>query len=294
MKPVIGWLPAGVDARVRFLAILTLFSQIAIIGTGGAVRLTGSGLGCPSWPQCTADSLIPTPELGIHGIIEFANRTMAGVLALIALAMFLSVSRFAAARRDLFVLSLLIGIGVITQAVIGGVTVLLDLDPSIVGLHFIISIVLVALGTVLAWRVWFGRSAARVVPGRLRGVAYTTSLFAAITIVVGIITTGSGPHAGDGGAARNGLDPEILQHFHAWPAYATFAGTLLLAAGALRLRDARFMRFVLLLLGIELVQIAVGLFQSNTGLPPLLVGIHMVLAGCLASAMTAVILALKR
>lgn len=293
MKALGSRLPTSADRRVRILAIASLASQITIIGTGGAVRLTGSGLGCPTWPQCTPESFIPTPELGAHGFIEFANRTMAGVVALIALALFLSVVRFRAERSDLFALSLAVGIGTVAQALIGGLTVLLNLDPSIVGVHFVISIGLVVLSADLAWRAWFGREQRVGERRRLTVLVHATSFLVAVTIVVGILTTGSGPHAGDGGAARNGLDPEVLQHVHAWPAYAVFAATVGVVFLGRRMRDPRFTRFAVLLFAVELVQIAVGLAQSRLGLPPVLVGIHMVLAACLAAAMTAVVLALR-
>jgi cytochrome c oxidase assembly protein subunit 15 len=122
-------------------------------------------------------------------------------------------------------------------------------------------------------------------------LVHVTSLLVAVTILVGILTTGSGPHAGDGGAARNGLDSTLLQHVHSWPAYALFAATVLLVLAA---PTSRLRRFSLVLLGIELVQIAVGLTQSRLGLPEILVGIHMVLACCIGAAMVAVVLSLRR
>ena len=113
-------------------------------------------------------------------------------------------------------------------------------------------------------------------------------------MVVGILTTGSGPHAGDGGAARNGLDPELLQHVHSWPAYATLALTLVLVVGAVRFPPRpRTRTFVLWLLAVEIVQIIVGVTQARLGLPEVLVGLHMVLACLLTAAMTAVVLSLK-
>ncbi len=115
-----------------------------------------------------------------------------------------------------------------------------------------------------------------------------------VTVVVGILVTGSGPHAGDGGAARNGLDPELMQHIHSWPAYATFALTLVLFAGAFRMpRPQRLPLWTGLLLAVELAQIVVGLWQARTGLPIWLVNIHMVLAVLLVAAMTAVVMHLK-
>ena len=284
-------LPTTVDARVRVLAIATLVVQILIVATGGAVRLTGSGLGCPTWPQCTDGSFVATPEMGIHGAIEFGNRLLTFALAIVAVLMFLAVVRMRKERRDLFVLALVIGLYIPIQAVIGGITVLTNLNPYVVGLHYFASVVLVALAAALVYRVYDGpRGTQRVGASWYRILVHVTSLLVAVTIIVGIITTGSGPHAGDSGAARNGLNPAVLQHVHSWPAYATFAATLLLVLLA---PTTRVLRFATILIGIELLQVAVGLMQSRLGLPELLVGIHMVLACCIGAAMTAVVLSLR-
>lgn len=294
MKAVFERLPTAVDARIRAFAIATLVAQILIVGTGGAVRLTGSGLGCPTWPQCTDGSFVNTPEMGIHGVIEFANRLLTFALIAIAIVMFVLVLRIRRERRDLFVLSLVIGLGIPMQGVIGGITVLTNLNPYIVGLHFVLSAVLVVLATILVYRVFAGRRGDKAaVPLWYSALVHGAALLVGVTVLVGILVTGSGPHAGDGGAARNGLNPEWLQHVHSWPAYATFIATVALVAGALRFEWRRLRRFTLILLAIEFVQIAVGLAQARLGLPELLVGIHMVLAVCLVSAMTAVVLALR-
>ena len=294
MKAVFARLPGSVDARIRGFAIATLVAQILIVGTGGAVRLTGSGLGCPTWPRCTDDSFVTTPEMGIHGIIEFGNRLLTFVLIAIAIVMFVLVLRIRRERRDLFVLALVIGLGIPAQGVIGGLSVLTNLNPYVVGLHFVLSVVLVVLSTLLVYRVYAGPRGVRAsVPLWYSALTHATSALVAITILVGIITTGSGPHAGDSGASRNGLDSELLQHVHSWPAYATVAATVLLLIGALRLGQPRLARFTGVLLAIEAVQVAVGLAQARLGLPEILVGTHMVLACCLAAAMTAVVLSLR-
>lgn len=285
-------LRTSVDARVRALAIASLVVQILIVATGGAVRLTGSGLGCPTWPRCTEESFVATPEMGIHGAIEFGNRLLTFVVAAVAILTFLSIVRMRRERRDLFVLALLIGLYVPIQAVIGGITVWTGLNPYIVGLHFVASVMLVGLAAMYVYRVHDGPAPTIPVhPAWYRGLAYVTSVLVAITILVGVLTTGSGPHAGDGGAARNGLDSELLQHVHSWPAYATFAATLLLLLAA---PTGRLRLFSGILLLIELAQIVVGIVQSRTGLPEVLVGIHMVLACALAAAMVTVLLSLKR
>lgn len=293
-------LPASVDRRVRVIAWLSLAFQIILIGTGGAVRLTASGLGCPTWPQCTDGSFVNTPEMGIHGVIEFGNRMLTFVLSVIVILAFLFVIRFRKDRPELFRLTLVQGLSIPFQAVLGGISVLTGLNPYVVGAHFAVSIVLVIVTTILVWRVYRGhRGSLYAAPGWYLAVARLMAVFAGITVVFGILTTGSGPHAGDNSnpdkpAPRNGLNPELLQHVHSWPAYATFGLTLVLLIGAIVLGERRLRRFTLLLLGIEIVQIIVGVTQARLGLPEILVGIHLVLAGCLVAAVTAVQLALRR
>ena len=289
-----AWLPESVDRRVRVIAWLSLATQIGIVGTGGAVRLTGSGLGCPTWPRCTAESFINTPEMGIHGVIEFGNRLLTFVLALVALLAFLYVLRLRRERRDLFALTFALGAGILAQAILGGITVLTGLNPYIVGAHFLVSAVLVALATVFVFRVYYGRiRVASATPRWFAIVAHTTSLFVAVTVFVGVLTTGSGPHSGDASTVRNGFDLEVLQHLHSYPGYITVALTVVLLVSAAVLRLHRVRLFVRLLLAVELVQVGVGIAQARMGLPEILVGIHMLLACVIVSAMTAVVLSLK-
>lgn len=294
VRAVRAWLPTTVDRRVLGLAITTLVVQVLIVGTGGAVRLTGSGLGCPTWPRCTEDSFVNTPEMGIHGVIEFGNRLLTFLLVIVAILTFLSVVRMRRERPELFRLSFAIGLLVPIQAVLGGITVLTNLNPWVVGLHFLPSVVMVVLAVVYLWRVVDGpRSGAIAVPQGFRALVALTGVAVVVTVLAGVLTTGSGPHAGDHGAARNGLDSELMQHIHSWPAYAAVAGTVAILAWAIALRLPRVIRFAALLLAVEGVQIAVGLLQARLGLPPLLVGIHMVLAVVLVGATAAVVLSLR-
>jgi cytochrome c oxidase assembly protein subunit 15 len=190
------------------------------------------------------------------------------------------------------VLTLLQGLSIPAQAILGGITVLTGLNPYVVGAHFLVSVLLVVDVTILVWRVYFGpRGARRVVPLWMFIVGQVTSLFVAVTVVFGILTTGSGPHAGDPGTPRNGLNSSVAQDIHSVPAYIVFALTLVLVVGALVLRLPR--RWVVLLLLVEIAQIAVGITQANTGLPVTLVGIHLVLAAALVAAMTAVLLSAR-
>jgi cytochrome c oxidase assembly protein subunit 15 len=286
-----NWLPGAVDARVRVLAWLTLITQILIVGTGGAVRLTGSGLGCPTWPTCTDASLVATPEMGIHGGIEFGNRLLSILVGIVAVALVIAVLRLRA-RRDLFVPAVAILALTVLQGFVGGISVRVHLDPSVVGAHFIASVVLVALATIVVYRAFHGPRGRTRVPRWYAVLVHITSAVVAVTVVVGVLTTGSGPHAGDDAAARNGLDPVLLQHIHSWPAYATLALTLALV-GIAWARRLPVRPYVTALLVVELAQIAVGLRQATTGLPPLLVGIHLVLAVILVAVMTASVLSLR-
>ncbi len=216
------------------------------------------------------------------------------VLVVIAIATFLHVIRMRADRPDLFRLALLLGLGIPAQAVLGGVTVLTGLNPYLVGAHFVVSGVLVVFATVFLVRVYFGmRGNIRIVPKSILITTHVTSLFVAVTVVVGVLTTGSGPHAGDAETPRNGFNSELLQHLHSYPAYITFGLTMLLTVWASLLRTRRLRTWTLGLLAVEIAQIIVGVTQARLGLPELLVGIHMVLACILVAMTTAVVLSLR-
>lgn len=288
------WLPDRVDTRIRVFAWLSFVVQTTIIATGGAVRLTGSGLGCPTWPTCTPDSLVPTEELSYHSLIEFGNRLMTGVVGIVALLLFVLVWRIRRERRDLFALAFTVGAGVVAQAIVGGITVWTGLNPFIVGFHYVSSLLLVCVCAAFIVRMDATPGPRELaVPGWYAGLTHATTAVLALTIVFGVLTTGAGPHSGDAAAGRNGFTAELLEHVHAWPGYALFALTLVLLVGARRLRLPT-LRWTIVLLAAELVQIAVGLYQARNGLPPLAVGVHMVLAALTAAAMTVVVLRLKR
>jgi cytochrome c oxidase assembly protein subunit 15 len=232
--------------------------------------------------------------MGIHGIIEFGNRLLGVALGLLAILAFIAVLRLRRERPDLFWLTFFAGLGIPAQAFIGGISVWTQLNPYVVGLHFVISVLLVVLCTAFLHRVYVAPGArTRAVPRWFAVTSMVTAALAAVTILAGIMTTGSGPHAGDATAPRNGLDSEFLQHVHSWPAYATFVLTVVLVVAAVRL-GLPVRGWAVLLLLVEFAQIGVGLLQANTGLPPLLVGLHMVLADALAAAMTAVLLNLRQ
>lgn len=294
MNRFIQWLPDRVDTRIRVFAWLSFVVQTIIIGTGGAVRLTGSGLGCPTWPTCTPDSLVPTEELGYHSLIEFGNRMMTGVVGIVALVLFVLVWRIRRERRDLFVLAFIVGAGVVAQAIVGGITVWTGLNPFIVGFHYVSSLLLVCVCAAFIVRMDAAPGPRELaVPAWYAGLTHTTTAVLALTIVFGILTTGAGPHSGDAAAGRNGFEAELLEHVHAWPGYALLALTVVLLIGAWR-QGLPTLRWTIVLLAAELLQVAVGLYQARNGLPPLAVGVHMVLAALTAATMTVVVLRLKR
>ncbi|MEN9751063.1 MAG: hypothetical protein RLZZ600_110 [Actinomycetota bacterium] len=284
------WLPGNVDNRVRAMAWTTFAVQVLIVVTGGAVRLTASGLGCPEWPTCDGSSIVTTPEMGIHGVIEFANRMLTFLLVIVAIAAFASVWRIRRDRRDLFWLTLLIGLGIPAQAVIGGVSVWMKLNPYVVGLHFVVSIAIIVLSTLFVLRVRKNEPAAPmlVVP-LIAAVAWLVAFAQFVTIILGILTTGSGPHAGDAQAPRNGLSSYLLQHLHSYPAYAALGLTVVLLLLAVLGHLNAVRNATILLLVVNVAQAVVGIWQSRTGLPPVLVGAHMLLA-CLVAAATTVVM----
>lgn len=270
----------------------TLVSQIAIVGTGGAVRLTGSGLGCSEWPNCTPESFTPVPEQGIHGIIEFTNRVWSGAVLLVAVVMLVLAILRRAGRSIITLAAIVLGL-TLAQALIGAVVVWMSLRPDTVGVHFFLSVILVALSAVLVWRVVVGPSGARIAPRWQSSLVHAMALALAVVIVVGVLTTGSGPHAGDGGAARNGLDPSIMQHVHSWPGYVLLALALAVVAAAARRGPRAHARWSVALVAVILLQILAGVVQSNLGLPILLVGIHMVLSVIATAIGAAVVLSLR-
>ena len=257
------------SATVRRFAWASLVANAAIIVSGALVRLTGSGLGCPTWPRCSDESYVPHGELGIHGVIEFGNRLItfvvgiAAVLALIAI--WKSVERTTFRMR----LALFVALGVPLQAGIGGITVLTGLNPWIVGLHLVLSVVMVALA---AWLV-FDLSAiyGQVNSGtsRLSIAAYTVLC---ASIYLGTVVTGAGPHAGDSGALRNGLDPETWSKLHAWSVWI-FVAMMVVLLWRLRTDPAQNRAIAVLVL--SLAQGGIGYAQYFTGLPISLVILHL-------------------
>ncbi|MDG4805158.1 COX15/CtaA family protein [Micromonospora sp. WMMD1120] len=266
---------------LRRLALASIIANVGIVVTGGAVRLTASGLGCPTWPRCTDDSYVTTPEMGVYGVIEFGNRMLTFAVGLIALATVLAVLAHRPRRPGLLGLAVAVFLGIPAQAVIGGITVLTNLNPWVVGLHFLASMAVIAAAYALWRRVTDPDGpAVAVVPTPLRTLARITTAVTVAVLVVGTWVTGSGPHAGDHGAARNGLDPETISQVHADGVFLLvgLSVALILAFRAVHARRAT--RAAIVLIAVELGQGLIGFVQYFTHLPALLVGAHM-LGSCL-------------
>lgn len=285
------WQPLTVTSRVRTIAWWVFATQVLIVATGGAVRLTGSGLGCDTWPKCTADSFVHNPEMGIHSYIEFGNRTLTILLEIIAILALYTVWRMRRNRKDLFWLTLMPVLSVFLQAVVGGITVLSGLNPYVVGLHFLLSAAMVVLSVLLLVRVYSPEGKRVNESGViLTQIAWLSVIFGTVAVLLGVLTTGSGPHAGDGGAARNNLDSGALQAVHTASAYGTLAFTIVTRFLANAKRNYRMRTFASLSILLLLLQIPVGIAQARLSLPPILVGTHMVLACLLISALVIMLL----
>ena len=249
------------------------------------MRVTGSGLGCPTWPRCTDESFVVTPELAAHGVIEFGNRLLTFVLTAIAIATVVVV--FRSVRRDLRPLAVLGFLGIPAQALLGGVTVLTGLNPWTVAAHFLVSSVLVAVATLLWLRSrepGVGQPLLRrPFPLLVTGIAAVT----AAVLVLGTVVTGSGPHSGDPEAGRTGLDPELVSQLHADVVFLLLGLTIALLV-ALHATDSpgRVRRAARDLLIVQLAQGLVGYVQYFTDLPVVLVLVHM-LGAVLITAFTA-------
>lgn len=283
--------------RIRVIGWLSLFFQLGIIAMGGTVRLTGSGLGCPTWPTCTQDSWFPTEEQGIHGVIEIVNRFFSTPLLLVAILAVVFSLQYRRTRKDLLISSTLVLVISLVQGLLGWLTVGSSLNAWVVGAKYLISASLVGLAAYFVLASY--RSGARrvlAVPKWFMVTAHVTSLFLLITVLLGVLTTGSGPHSGDANVTdRNGLEWELLSHLHAVPGYVLFALLLVLIWGGYTMRSeyAAPLRKSLYLMGVVMVQIIVGVVQARLALPPALVGIHMVLGAVSVALMVAVIGSLK-
>ena len=273
-------------ATLRRLAFASVIVNVAIVVTGGPVRLTDSGLGCPTWPRCTDGSYVPTSAMGIHGAIEFGNRTLISVVGGVAVAGLIVAWLQRDRLRSALWPALLVLVGVAVQGVVGGITVHLALNPYSVALHFLLSMAMLALAHTF-WMRTRGGSVSSVgnarwtPPPALRGLAGLLTVVCVAVLVLGTVVTGSGPHAGDAKAARTGFDPQAMAQLHADGVFLLIGLSVALWFAARALGAPRAVaRAVLGLIVVELSQGVIGFVQYFTGLPVAVVAAHM-LGACL-------------
>ncbi len=257
---------------VAIIRVLLIF-QTGIVLTGGIVRLTGSGLGCPTWPECTEDSYTPVQGQieGFKSWIEFGNRLLTFALVLACALSILAV--LISKRRDLRLLVLGQFAGIFGQAILGGITVLLDLHPATVAAHFILSIILIAGAQSLLSKAQSEYEWKKLEKNTLHLLARTHVLLTFVVIVVGTVVTGSGPHAGDVASPRFGFEVRNVAWLHADLVIALFGISLAYLISSTTPADTkRLLKFFFI---ISLLQGAIGYIQYFLGLPEVIVALHM-------------------
>ncbi|MFB2556091.1 COX15/CtaA family protein [Herbiconiux liangxiaofengii] len=280
MKTPLGWLADRVTLTPRALrwgTTAALVVSILIIVTGGVVRVTGSGLGCPTWPACDDGSLTTTPELGIHGFIEFANRALTGVL-IAAVGWAIVAARLQKPRvRSMTRLAWSQFWLVVANAVAGGVTVLTELNPWVVAMHFVMAIALLTTTTLTWHRAHRGQSPEVLIPSWVARLSWVLVLVTAVLILVGTLVTGTGPHAGD--------SADVPRMAFVWAEVTTVHGILgaavlvlgvVLLAAVSRIPGAALARRrVVTFVVVVVLQAVLGLAQALLGLPEWMVVLHL-------------------
>jgi len=263
---------------LRRLALASVLANVLIVVTGGAVRLTNSGLGCPTWPSCSGSSLVPTRKLGINGAIEFTNRTLTFVVGTVLLLTFIAAWR---QRREARLAAVALA-SIPAQALLGGIVVRTDLNPWLVATHFLLSTAIIAVTLLLWWRVSEHRAVQ--IPSAGIVLARSTACVAGAVLVIGTVVAGSGPHAGDlknGKVHRIHLSTSGLAQLHADAVMVLIGVTIGLLALTYALRLPTVVRQAgWVLVGVELAQGALGYTQYFLHVPALLVALHM-LGACL-------------
>ena len=289
---MLSWRPSARALRRTFLAALVMNTVIVV--TGGAVRLTASGLGCPEVPRCTDESLVVTREMGAHGFIEFGNRLL--TFAVTAAVVAALVTGWRARRRDLTARALLLFLGTAGQAVLGAVTVITGLHPVTVMAHFLLSMVLIAVAVDAYARA--GGGPASTVTDLRRELALLVRLLiasVAVTLALGTVVTGTGPHSGDDDATnRLPFDLASVTQLHADFVFLTFGLTIGVLVGARLVAAHEVAGQARVLLGVTLAQGVIGYAQYVTDLPVVLVGLHVLGASLVWIAALRVAVAARR
>ncbi|MDO5701613.1 MAG: COX15/CtaA family protein [Bowdeniella nasicola] len=282
------------NAPQRRFALANLIAQVGIIVTGGLVRVTGSGLGCSTWPMCEPGAFTPTfhEASSWHPFIEFGNRTLTGVLTIIAIGLIVVLKRKSApARPDVLPYAWGVLALIAVQAVVGGISVWVTLHPAVVGLHMVLSLGLVALSTFIVYRIYrphpgVESPSARRASTLDRVVHGGLALWTVVVALLGVVVTGTGPHSGDATRPyRFAIDPLVITRTHAiaaWVLLALVALSFYLASRA----PLQVRRAWLLVVAVLIIQGVIGYVQYFTGLVPPLVILHMLGSGLVVVAIT--------
>jgi cytochrome c oxidase assembly protein subunit 15 len=286
LPPTTATNSGAVSRLTHWILVANVWAQTLILVTGAVVRLTSSGLGCPTWPTCTGSSWVPISGQvqGWHKYIEFGNRMLTGVLIVVAIAALVAVWWHKPKRKVLLWLAVVPLLGTFAQAVLGGITVRTHLNPWTVSAHFLVSIAIVYASVVLQIRGDEDSDG----PIRLtvhpivRTASWALLAIGGMVVVLGVVTTGSGPHAGDKVAARFGFDQRIVAWFHA-DVVLFFLGLLIGVVISLYVTNApdivkRRAGYIVI---IAIAQGTIGYTQWFTGLPEALVAMHVAGAGLL-------------
>jgi heme a synthase len=263
--------------RLRRFALAAIVTNVGIVITGGTVRITGSGLGCPTWPSCDGDSFVPRPG-GEHNswqmAIEFGNRLLTFVVLAAVVGLIWQLYRTRPHPPVLMRTAWILPIGVVGQALLGGIVVLTGLSPFTVAAHFLLSMVLIFTAVVVHEMVRTGATRA-VPPAAIRHLTTAVAAAAFVVLVLGTVTTAAGPHGGDPSAARLDLDIRLAALAHADAVWLLLGLTLALVVLTWR-GPARVRAAARALLGFEILQGVIGYTQYALGVPEALVVLHVV------------------
>ena len=269
--------------HLRLATLGSLLVSIMIIVTGGVVRVTGSGLGCPTWPSCTADSFSAPEHLGVHGVIEYTNRVLTSVVCLAVAAVIITARLQKPVPRSVLRSGWAQFFMVVLNAVVGGLSVLTGLNPYVVAAHFLAALVLLTAAThsfdltwsrpVAAWTRPAGAAAGER-GGRRRRIVELTVWATGLLVLAGTVVTGAGPHPGDSREVhRIGIDWWLVTTVHGLLAVVVTGLVLTCLLGASPGSVLR--RRAVALLALLVSQGALGLYQSLSGVPAAAVGLHL-------------------
>jgi heme a synthase len=295
----VSWWRRAPSRRLqRGFAWAAVIANGGIAVTGATVRVTGSGLGCPSWPECQPGSLVPVARddlSGVHQAIEFGNRTLTGLVLIASLGTFLVIWRARPARPRLTLLAAMLPLGVLVQALLGGVTVITGLLWWTVAPHMLVSLGLLFVAIAVLVRVnETDEEPTPVVPRQLVALTWATVAVLGALCVVGTLVTAAGPHGGDDATPRLEFSLRTLAQIHADLMFLYLGLLIAMTVGYIAVRaPRRLIRRAVILIGFTAAQGTIGLVQFATGVPEALVVAHVLGAVTLTAAAAALVLATR-